>query len=254
MELCSVKYIIHIRNCHTYMTVFIHGDSFPTAHEINKCLRRDIKFDCLRIFARRICLSGRRYDIQCRDNECINEPVWNVIPRPRGYDVEYPFESQILEFSILHRMFGKVAIVARSDGEMLIAFIVSPEQYEKWWERFSEDYFGYLTDDCVSFENMKLANLVLAARILNVNITLQVYTRKIKCGDSMCWTDYTLQRSIYISRDANFVQPLPPLPYPGDCHDRIRYVGYLPQPERACCKDSPNCSCRKVRSCSSCGH
>lgn len=219
------RYYIHLKDQPTYMSVVVTGDSFPTVDELKHCLHRDILTDCLRLAERRIVIHSKKHINQCKGNICKNDPIWIIIAKPYGYDVDYAYDYTIIERSILHHLFHDVMVMAKSGDEMLVGFIVKPSTAIKWFEHFTTDPFGALYNgEHIDFINLKLANLILVARLLNVNITLQIYTIRLITKHGYSSTEYQLFKSIYIKRDGEYVQP-----------DR----SHIPRPSRA----HPPCGC-----------
>ena len=239
----SVKFIIHERDSSKCMIAYVSADSLPSPDEIRTCVRRNNGLYCFRTRERRIVVHGKRYSVDCRDNECRNEPYWKVKPRYDGYDIDFMYDYEIIDSSILYSMFTKIAVIARSDNEILIAFIVPCDKARKWYENFLDNPFGYLKDERIAFEDLRLSNMLLAALVLRSNITIQIYTSKIECKRGRCWTDFDLFKSIYIHRDAEYAPPLPPLPYPGDYHNRDRHIARLPNPQGPCCQQQSRSTC-----------
>lgn len=224
----AVRYYIHHKDHPNYLSAVISGDSFPTTHELQQCFRNYSIFDCLRIAARRIVVHSKKSNLTCKGTICSNDPDWVVVPKPFGYDVDYIYDYHLLDWSLFNEMFPDVAVVARSGDEVLISFIVKPSLAAKWLESYSMDPFGDLETWSKRFVDLKLSIVVLAARLFNVNITLQIYTIHISNEINHQTTVYRLFRSIYIKKDTEYILP-------SFTHNIIDY-----RPP----KPSPGCSCK----------
>jgi hypothetical protein len=220
----ATRYYIYIKDRLTYLSAVISGDSFPTTQEIQNYLQYNHNiFDNLSLVARRIVVHTKKSNLVYKANSLPDLPVWQIVPKPYGYDIDYFFDYVILNASILNRLFPNAGVIAKSDNEVLIGFIVTPSVAKQWYDQFIIDPFGNLNSQSNLFKDLNLSILILAARLMDVNITLQIYTVQIVNGINGPTNNYVLFQSIYITKDIDYTFPvfgrapinlLPPRPAP----------------------------------------
>lgn len=203
------RYIIYEKSQTKYQTAMIAGDSFPTVDELyayeytNQHQFRNL----MDISRRRIRIHGRRYNFECRGDVCNVDVItsWKLISRPYGYDLDYPFDFNLISTRIISRMICNLAAVAISGTEMLISIVISSDEFVKWNARYDMDPIPTLSFDGGNTPAMdNLGVVLLVARLFQKNVTFQIYVKQIEFRNGLTVNTYVLVKSFYFKQDRNF--------------------------------------------------